>query len=89
MHRPVGDCLGCRWLCGGWLGLGFSQRQRVGGLQAGQSTQVRDGAVAIHPSQCAVTRSPAQAMDVELGVCEGPFSAVVLPLDDRNASRLV
>ncbi len=75
-----------------WLvGLGFLATQRVGGLQAGhwQSTQVRDGAVAIHPSQCAVTRSPAQALDVELGVCEGPFSAVVLPLDDRNASRLV
>ncbi len=44
----------------------------------------RPGAVAIHPLQCAVTRSPAQVLDVELGVCEGPSSAVALPLDDES-----
>ncbi len=40
----------------------------------------------IHPPYCAVTRSLAQvpSLDVELGVCEGPSSAVVLPVDDES-----
>jgi hypothetical protein len=49
-----------RWLVG--LGLlvvlaTAARRRRLGGLQAGQSTHVRDGAAAIRPAYCAVTRT--------------------------------
>ena len=69
------------------MGLGYSQRQCIGGLHAGQSTRVRDGAAALPPSYCVVTRSLAQVLGVgvggELGVLQGSSSAVV-PLDDES-----
>ena len=69
------------------MGLGYSQRQCVGGLHAGQSTRMRDEAAALPPSYCVVTRSLAQVLGVgvggELGVRQGSSSAVV-PLDDKS-----
>ncbi len=68
--------------------MGYSQRQRVGGLQARQFTHVHGRADAIHPSYWVVTRSLAQVLGVgvvggELGVRQGSSSAIV-PLDDES-----
>ena len=79
------------------LGLGFlatAVRLRPAGGPPGQSFYVRDrdGAVAIHVSHFAVTRTRALAhvLDIELEVCEarGSSSAVVLPLDDESPAMV-
>ena len=73
----------------GWLGfkVGLLATAARGGLKTGRPTHVRDGAAAIHPSYCVVTRSLAQVLGVgvggELGVLQGSSSAVV-PLDDES-----
>ncbi len=65
--------------------MGYSQRQRVGGLQARKLTHVHGRADAIHPSYCVVTRSLAQVLGFggELAVRQGSSSAIV-PLDDES-----
>ena len=89
MHRPVGDCLGCTWLCAGWLGLGFSQRQRVrvGGLQAGLGRGELDRRVfSYNPKAPADARSnPVLAAGDIIRVQDSGLSASITVMNELTA----
>jgi hypothetical protein len=80
--------------CGGYLGLGFSQRQCACGLRAARRGSPLTCVTGRSPSTShtvpAVTRSLAHVLDIELEVCEarGSSSAVVLPLDDESPAMV-